>query len=84
MEMVKLTSYKDYLSLPVNRWNIPEPDHDEVRDIGNSKSLFFKKKLIFFCIKKYCLYLADELDLIIMPGKSILLKFICIYLIDIH
>ncbi|GES94553.1 5-formyltetrahydrofolate cyclo-ligase isoform X1 [Rhizophagus clarus] len=46
MEMVKLNSYKDYLSLPVNRWNIPEPGHDEVRDIAN------------------------ELDLIIMPGLA--------------
>ncbi|PKK80194.1 5-formyltetrahydrofolate cyclo-ligase [Rhizophagus irregularis] len=46
MEMVKLFSYKDYLSLPVNRWNIPEPDHNEIRKI------------------------ADELDLIIMPGLA--------------
>lgn len=39
MEMVKLFSYKDYLSLPVNRWNIPEPDHNEIRKIGNTNSL---------------------------------------------
>ena len=37
MEMVRLNSYQDYLSLPVNRWNIPEPNHDETRDIGNTK-----------------------------------------------
>ncbi|RUS19096.1 hypothetical protein BC937DRAFT_87996 [Endogone sp. FLAS-F59071] len=32
MEMVRLESWEDYLSLPVNRWNIPEPSHDQVRD----------------------------------------------------
>jgi len=34
MEMVKLHSLKDYLSLPVNRWNIAEPSHDEEREIA--------------------------------------------------
>ncbi|CAJ0905894.1 9141_t:CDS:2 [Entrophospora sp. SA101] len=29
MEMVRLKSYQDYLSLPLNRWNIPEPNLDE-------------------------------------------------------
>ncbi|KAI9312432.1 5-formyltetrahydrofolate cyclo-ligase [Dichotomocladium elegans] len=28
MEMVKIASWEEYLSLPVNRWNIPEPPHD--------------------------------------------------------
>ena len=53
MEMVKLNSYQDYLSLPVNRWNIPEPNHDEIRDIGNTKmnSLsFFLIQLFFFIL----------------------------------
>ncbi len=48
MEMVKLDSYKDYLSLPINRWNIPEPKHDEIRDIGkNSYKYFFLLTSIF-------------------------------------
>ncbi|KAI9204072.1 5, 10-methenyltetrahydrofolate synthetase-like protein [Polychytrium aggregatum] len=32
MDMVKLKSLEDYRSLPLNRWNIPEPDHSEVRE----------------------------------------------------
>jgi len=32
MEMVRLESWEDYLLLPVNRWNIPEPAHDQARD----------------------------------------------------
>ncbi|CAG8572408.1 220_t:CDS:2, partial [Diversispora eburnea] len=34
MEMVRLLSYQDYISLPVNRWNIPEPSHDNNYEIG--------------------------------------------------
>ncbi|KAJ2963413.1 hypothetical protein NQZ79_g1573 [Umbelopsis isabellina] len=32
MTMVKLTSWDDYLNLPMNKWNIPEPHADEVRE----------------------------------------------------
>lgn len=32
MTMVKLKSWEDFLSLPVNKWNIPEPAADEVRE----------------------------------------------------
>ncbi|KAH8556252.1 5,10-methenyltetrahydrofolate synthetase-like protein [Umbelopsis sp. PMI_123] len=32
MTMVKLNSWEDFLSLPVNKWNIPEPPADEVRE----------------------------------------------------
>jgi 5-formyltetrahydrofolate cyclo-ligase len=35
MEMVLLTSIEDFRALPVNRWNIPEPRHDEPRENGN-------------------------------------------------
>ncbi|RUS34889.1 5-formyltetrahydrofolate cyclo-ligase family-domain-containing protein [Jimgerdemannia flammicorona] len=34
MEMVRLESWEDFLSLPVNRWNIPEPSHEQARDNG--------------------------------------------------
>jgi 5-formyltetrahydrofolate cyclo-ligase len=34
MEMVRLKSYQDYLSLPLNRWNIPEPSQDENLEVG--------------------------------------------------
>ncbi|CAI2178257.1 11603_t:CDS:2 [Funneliformis geosporum] len=47
MEMVKLHSYKDYLSLPVNRWNIPEPNHDESRDIASELDLIIMPGLAF-------------------------------------
>ncbi|CAO3590199.1 unnamed protein product [Absidia cylindrospora] len=32
MDMVKITSWEDYLSLPINKWDIPEPPLDEVRE----------------------------------------------------
>lgn len=32
MTMVKLNSWEDFLSLPVNKWNIPEPPADQVRE----------------------------------------------------
>ncbi|RKP08602.1 5-formyltetrahydrofolate cyclo-ligase [Thamnocephalis sphaerospora] len=32
MEMVRLRSMEDYISLPLNRWGIPEPAHGEQRD----------------------------------------------------
>ncbi|CAM0138402.1 hypothetical protein VKS41_002953 [Umbelopsis sp. WA50703] len=32
MTMVKLKSWDDYLNLPLNKWNIPEPLADEVRE----------------------------------------------------
>ncbi|KAJ3277311.1 hypothetical protein HK104_003409 [Borealophlyctis nickersoniae] len=32
MEMVKLSSLEDYKSLPMNKWNIPGPSHDEARE----------------------------------------------------
>ncbi|KAI7880581.1 5-formyltetrahydrofolate cyclo-ligase [Lichtheimia hyalospora FSU 10163] len=32
MEMVKIKSWDEYLSLPVNKWNIPEPPHDQVME----------------------------------------------------
>ncbi|CAO3625193.1 unnamed protein product [Cunninghamella blakesleeana] len=32
MDMVKLTSWDDYLSLPRNKWNIPEPPLDQPRE----------------------------------------------------
>lgn len=35
MEMVKIRSWDEYLSLPVNKWNIPEPPHDQVMENGN-------------------------------------------------
>ncbi|ORY91901.1 hypothetical protein BCR43DRAFT_478955 [Syncephalastrum racemosum] len=28
MEMVRIKSWQDYLDLPINKWNIPEPPHD--------------------------------------------------------
>ncbi|CAG8509911.1 8746_t:CDS:10 [Racocetra persica] len=34
MEMVKLESLDDYLSLKLNKWGIQEPDHDQIRDTG--------------------------------------------------
>ncbi|KAG0234792.1 hypothetical protein BGW41_001015 [Actinomortierella wolfii] len=32
MDMVKLTSWEDFVSLPLNSWKIPEPRLDEVRE----------------------------------------------------
>ncbi|CAO3608293.1 unnamed protein product [Cunninghamella echinulata] len=32
MDMVKLSSWDDYLSLPINKWNIPEPPLDQLRE----------------------------------------------------
>ncbi|KAK9702665.1 hypothetical protein K7432_011132 [Basidiobolus ranarum] len=32
MEMLRLNSYEDYLSLPLNKWQIPEPRLDEIRE----------------------------------------------------
>ncbi|KAG0221515.1 hypothetical protein BGX31_009787, partial [Mortierella sp. GBA43] len=32
MDMVKISSWDDFLSLPKNNWNIPEPRFDEVRE----------------------------------------------------
>ncbi|KAI8099371.1 5-formyltetrahydrofolate cyclo-ligase [Halteromyces radiatus] len=32
MDMVKITSWEDYLSLPINKWDIPEPPLDEPRE----------------------------------------------------
>ncbi|KAI9266659.1 5-formyltetrahydrofolate cyclo-ligase [Phascolomyces articulosus] len=29
MEMVKIKSWDEYLALPVNKWNIPEPSHEQ-------------------------------------------------------
>ncbi|KAI7859055.1 5-formyltetrahydrofolate cyclo-ligase [Circinella umbellata] len=32
MEMVKIKSWEEYLALPVNKWNIPEPSHEQVME----------------------------------------------------
>ncbi|KAF9947028.1 hypothetical protein BGZ65_009198, partial [Modicella reniformis] len=32
MDMVKIDSWEDFLALPKNNWNIPEPRFDEVRE----------------------------------------------------
>ncbi|KAI8339361.1 5-formyltetrahydrofolate cyclo-ligase [Chlamydoabsidia padenii] len=32
MDMVKITSWEDYLSLPINKWDIPEPPLNQVRE----------------------------------------------------
>ncbi|KAG0367582.1 5, 10-methenyltetrahydrofolate synthetase-like protein [Gamsiella multidivaricata] len=32
MDMVKIESWEDFMSLPKNSWNIPEPAHDESRE----------------------------------------------------
>ena len=34
MEMVKIKSWEEYLALPVNKWNIPEPSHEQVMEKG--------------------------------------------------
>lgn len=34
MDMLKITSIDDFESLPVNKWNIPEPSLDQVRENG--------------------------------------------------
>lgn len=39
MEMVKIQSWDEYLSLPVNKWNIPEPPHDRVMENGMQLTL---------------------------------------------
>ncbi|KAL1915718.1 uncharacterized protein VTP21DRAFT_6477 [Calcarisporiella thermophila] len=40
MEMVKLNDFEDFIRLPINRWNIPEPAHDEPRENAlNSEGL---------------------------------------------
>lgn len=33
--MVRITSIDDFESLPINKWNIPEPPFDQVRENGN-------------------------------------------------
>ncbi|CAG8572573.1 28184_t:CDS:2, partial [Gigaspora margarita] len=47
MEMVKLESLNDYSSLKVNKWNIPEPDHDQNRDIATQLDLILMPGLAF-------------------------------------
>ncbi|KAI9491942.1 hypothetical protein BDB00DRAFT_873777 [Zychaea mexicana] len=32
MEMVKIRSWDEYLALPVNKWNIPEPSHEQLME----------------------------------------------------
>jgi 5-formyltetrahydrofolate cyclo-ligase len=34
MDMVKIESWDDYLSLPKNNWNIPEPTQEYPRENG--------------------------------------------------
>lgn len=34
MDMVKITSLEDFESLPINKWNIPEPPQNEARANG--------------------------------------------------
>ncbi|KAG0191466.1 hypothetical protein DFQ28_000122 [Apophysomyces sp. BC1034] len=34
MDMVEITSWEDYKSLPKNKWDIPEPPLDQVRNNG--------------------------------------------------
>ncbi|CAG8532832.1 4520_t:CDS:2 [Ambispora leptoticha] len=47
MDMVRLYSYEDFLSLPLNRWNIPEPKHDEEREIATQLDLIIMPGLAF-------------------------------------
>ncbi|CAG8668603.1 18266_t:CDS:2, partial [Gigaspora rosea] len=46
-QMVKLESLNDYSSLKVNKWNIPEPDHDQNRDIATQLDLILMPGLAF-------------------------------------
>jgi 5-formyltetrahydrofolate cyclo-ligase len=39
MDMVKITSLKDFESLPINKWNIPEPPMDQVRENGKLEAV---------------------------------------------
>ena len=34
MDMVKIDSWEDFLSLPKNKWGIPEPKFDDLRENG--------------------------------------------------
>ncbi|KAF9571490.1 hypothetical protein BGW38_008611, partial [Lunasporangiospora selenospora] len=34
MDMVKIESWDDFLALPKNNWNIPEPTQDQIRENG--------------------------------------------------
>ncbi|RHZ88026.1 hypothetical protein Glove_26g94 [Diversispora epigaea] len=47
MDMVRLLSYQDYISLPVNRWNIPEPSHDYNYEIATELDLIIMPGLAF-------------------------------------
>lgn len=70
MEMVKIKSWDEYLALPVNKWNIPEPPHDQVMENGNDDR---EGEDAGWSIADTFIYdLAfdkDGLDLIIVPGK---------------
>ncbi|KAG9296310.1 hypothetical protein G9A89_014902 [Geosiphon pyriformis] len=47
MEMVRVISFEDYLSLPVNKWNIPEPSHNEEREVASNLDLIVMPGMAF-------------------------------------
>ncbi|CAG8591886.1 3753_t:CDS:2 [Ambispora gerdemannii] len=47
MDMVRLYSYEEFLSLPLNRWSIPEPKHDEEKEIATQLDLIIMPGLAF-------------------------------------
>ncbi|KXS20857.1 5,10-methenyltetrahydrofolate synthetase [Gonapodya prolifera JEL478] len=59
MHMVHLTSLPDYLSLPLNRWGIPEPPHGEERQVAfpDGKGGGFRES-------------GEKLDLVLVPGVA--------------
>jgi 5-formyltetrahydrofolate cyclo-ligase len=71
MDMVKITSIEDFESLPMNKWNIPEPPLNQARENGMTFIIIKKKNLIFFFLVIPAL---DEdgngLDLILVPGVA--------------
>lgn len=85
MDMVKIESWDDYLSLPKNSWNIPEPTQDYPRENGTFFYVF--RKYLFMCLtltniifflstffcdfpRKIALETLHGLDLIVMPGLA--------------
>lgn len=40
--MVRVTSIEDFESLPLNKWNIPEPPLDHARENGIKSTVIFK------------------------------------------
>ncbi|KAG0200992.1 hypothetical protein BGX28_006097, partial [Mortierella sp. GBA30] len=47
MDMVKIESWEDFLALPKNSWNIPEPTFDQVRENAMGLDLIVMPGLAF-------------------------------------